>query len=133
MALITLVLNYGSTSILDLLNVAAAGNESAVNDMLSSSVILAMACTVLFGPIVEELVFRKAINQIVSNKIIFIVVSALLFGFIHEAAFNLRIIPFALVGAMCAITYLKTEKNIIAPMIVHFISNIVFTIWMYLE
>ena len=130
MAIITLILNYGSNAILDYFNVSQE-QHTEVAELLAANTIITMIITVVYGPIVEELVFRKAINQIVSNKAIFIAVSALIFGLIHEQ--NLRMIPFVCIGAICAITYLKTNKNVVSAIAVHFINNLVFTVWMFFE
>ena len=83
---------------------------------------------VLFAPLVEELVFRKAffgffsINK--ANRWIIIVASALIFGFIHVAAtFDfVQIFYYAGLGLVLAFFYYKTD-NIIVPIVIHMLHN----------
>lgn len=145
---------YGG-SIIGTILLAIAGvqqdssNEQAITDMISgssnnASLIIICVVTILLAPIVEELVFRKAMFNVCKNNTrLAIVVSSLLFGFIHvsssttEALINILtggsfndvlfefsfIIVYALMGVGLALTYVKGRRNVISSIITHMINN----------
>lgn len=108
-------------------------NQAAINKILKSNyAILMIIPVVLFAPIVEELVFRKSIFGLIKNEKIALVVSSLLFGLIHvlgdfnnSVNFIVNLISYSVPGAALGLFYLKSEKNIIAPIIAHSVSNII--------
>jgi membrane protease YdiL (CAAX protease family) len=134
MAVIVLILNQASNAVIDAFSFSDASNIAPVNDLLSANVVFGLIVTVVYGPVVEELVFRKGIDQIIGDKIpgskiIFVVISALSFALVHDT--NINAISYIIMGAIYAIGYLKTDKNVIAAIALHFINNLVFTLFMY--
>ncbi len=87
-----------------------------------------MAISVLiFAPIMEELFYRGIIFQklaIQKSTAKALVVSALIFTIVH---FRYDVISLFAIGVTLAILYLKT-KQIIVPIICHFLYNLMVTI-----
>lgn len=107
-------------------------NQAVIVEMLSSNgFIFTFLSAVLLGPIVEELVFRKAFFGIIKNQKIAIVVSSFLFGLIHVTSepslstMLVQIIPYVTLGFVFGYLYIKHEKNIVIPIIVHMLSNFI--------
>ena len=66
-----------------LLNNGLSSNEETLRETFNVSPIYIYFSSVIFAPVVEELVFRQSIRNMIPNKIIFILVSGLLFGGLH--------------------------------------------------
>lgn len=97
---------------------------------------LTMSIAIILGmPIIEELIFRGIFfnyfftKDTLSQKVIGVIVNALLFGFAHELALTLNLLPYALIGALLAITYLYT-KNIYYCILIHITNNAIATWFM---
>lgn len=89
---------------------------------LTSNYPLLIFSIVLFAPIMEELVFRKAIVTQVVDHIGFVgaaCVSSLIFAFFH---FDGHLLRYAALGLWFCYLYFKTN-NILAPMLAHGIMN----------
>ena len=96
-------------------------------DMDSSAVILDAIGAIIFAPIMEELVFRGVLFnrlKIRTGILPAIIISSFLFAIGHE--FGGMTSAFLFGVCMCTL-YLKTD-NILVPMSVHFINNVVATI-----
>ena len=130
MGIITLVAGYVTGEALEYFGLTFH-NQDAVTGMLASQAVIMALVMVIQAPIVEELLCRKALNQIITHKTIFVILSALFFGVLHAA--DLAMIPYIVIGALCAFTYLKTGKNVVASMGVHFINNLTGAIFMLLQ
>lgn len=97
----------------------------------SDGTLLMMLSAILFGPIIEELIFRKAIFGIFKKDMTGLIVSSVIFGSIHLvsepslASALVNGMAYFIMGAVFGIIYLKNEKNIYAPMIVHILSNLI--------
>lgn len=107
-------------------------NQAAINKMLKSNyAILMIIPVVFFAPIVEELVFRKSIFGLIKNDIVALVVSSVLFGLIHVIGetniidFVVNLVSYSIPGFALGLFYMKSNKNIIAPMLAHAFSNLV--------
>ena len=112
--------------------VKEAINESAVQDLISASPILAFIFTTVFAPFIEEMIFRKGIQDIFNNKKIFIIISGIVFGLLHvigaESIFDfLYIIPYAALGMSFAHALYKTD-NIYTTIMIHLIHNGILTL-----
>lgn len=93
----------------------------------SSVVILDAIGAIIFAPIIEELIFRGILfNRLKIRVGIFaaMIISSFLFAIGHEFG---GITSAFLFGMCMCILYLKTD-NILIPMSVHFINNVVATI-----
>ena len=105
-----------------------SNNQSDIIKLLGEYPIYTFFATVLFAPILEELIFRLSIKKIFNNDTLFIIISGLLFGSLHVIGnFNslidlLFIIPYSIPGFIFAYLYSKS-KNICVPIGLHFLHN----------
>jgi membrane protease YdiL (CAAX protease family) len=82
------------------------------------------------APLIEEIIFRKAIREAIKNKKLYVIVSSLIFGAFHilgaaESLFSwLYVIPYAALGVSFAYTYIKTD-NIYSSMCLHSFHNFI--------
>lgn len=97
-------------------------------------------CTVLFAPIVEELIYRKVIFRLFKDKSIVIsyFVSIILFTLPHmlsapdAKSWLLQVIPYIFsAGLLCAI-YHKSKFNIYTCIAAHMLNNIVAVVLVYI-
>lgn len=109
-----------------------AVNQIVIMQALRSDGAILMAVTaVIMGPIVEEFIFRKAIFGFFKKDITGLIVSTLLFGSIHllsEPNLTSALIngtSYFLMGGVFGFIYLKSGKNIFAPILVHMLSNLI--------
>lgn len=109
-------------------------NQSNIEMILGSSdfnfLILTLVIVVI-GPVIEELVFRKAVFGLCRNKVLGFFVSFLLFGFMHNFSAGYDIIdliivsiPYCASGMCFAGLYLYSD-NIYVSIIVHIINNFI--------
>lgn len=110
-----------------------SNNQSEIVSLLNQYLVYTLITTIIFAPILEELIFRLSIRKIFSNDKLFIIISGLVFGALHVIGnFNslidlLFIIPYSIPGFMFAYVYTKS-KNIFIPIELHFIHNAVMII-----
>ncbi len=112
-------------------------NQMTINQMAKSQYgWLLIFAVVIFGPILEELVFRKALTSSlrdlkIPNYITWVVV-AILFGFIHVSSGDYAMIfPYVFMGlALGIIEYYS--NSIYPPIIVHILINGIATLLMFL-
>ena len=124
-----IIVNFLITAILTKLNITME-NQDTIGDTLKASSLLTFISTVLFAPLAEEIVFRYSISTFFKKDIPFIIVSSIIFGALHTS--NAAIIIYILMGAVFSITYVKTDKNIIASTLVHALNNLIAIISMFL-
>ena len=105
-----------------------AGNEETLREMFKISPIYIFFSSVIYAPVVEELVFRQGIRNIIPNKIIFIFVSGIVFGGLHVIgsysgpADLLYLIPYCAPGI--AFAYILADSdNVLISMGLHFMHN----------
>lgn len=97
----------------------------------SDGAILMIISAILIGPIVEELIFRKAIFGLFKKDSTGLLVSTFAFGVIHVASETnlahalVNGISYFVMGAVFGLIYLRNKKNIIVPMIIHVLSNLI--------
>ena len=109
-------------------NGGTAGNQESINKLFEISPLYVYFASVIYAPIVEELVFRKAIRNIIPNGILFILVSGIVFGGLHiignvEIWYDLLyLIPYSIPGLIFAYILYKTD-NIFVSMGLHFLHN----------
>lgn len=108
--------------------ITIAGNEESVKNALSILPIYMIFSTVIYAPIVEEIVFRQTLRDIFKNNILFMITAGLIFGGIHVMDFYtsyydlLFIIPYGALGVCFAYIYSKTD-NLTISMILHAVHN----------
>jgi membrane protease YdiL (CAAX protease family) len=122
-------------------------NQKTIVELLQSKyVVLVLLTTIILAPLVEEIVFRKALFDLFSRKtkfhpIAIIIFSGLCFALIHFviAIFEIlidgqglmavlseliHIIPYFISGIILGYIYEKSERNIVVPIIIHMLNNI---------
>lgn len=105
-----------------------AKNELSLHVLIKQFPIAMGIIICLFGPFIEEIVFRKTLRDAFPNNAVFIIMSFLVFGSIHVTGTAtslvdwLYIIPYGALGAAFAGMYCKT-KTIYTSMTYHMIHN----------
>ena len=89
-----------------------------------------------FGPLVEEVIFRKCFRNVILNDYLFIGISTFLFGFMHvittPGSFGYKLgmaIPYFASGFTFSFLYVKNGRNIVIPTICHVLNNTLATIF----
>ena len=113
-------------------NQSLSGNESITRELIDKSLIYMIFSVLIFSPIAEELIFRKALKNIFNNKFLFIIVAGLIFGLLHVTDYTkstelLFAIPYIIMGIDFAYIYYKTN-NIFTTLTLHMCHNLVLLI-----
>ena len=105
-------------------------NQDMIESMFSDYKILMGLVVSIFAPVTEELVFRYSLGTLIKNKWIFLIVSSCLFGLMH----GIGVITFLyiFIGLVLGFAYLKSEKNVAVPMIIHIVNNLSAVIMMFI-
>ena len=101
-------------------------------DISAGAFLLSAIGSIIFAPLIEELMFRGVIFNRLKIRIGIVpamLISSFLFGICHEFGGMTSAFLFGL--CMC-ILYLKTD-NILVPMSVHFINNVVATLLQFTQ
>ncbi len=109
-------------------NSGLPSNEETIRKLFDISPIYIFISSVIYAPIVEELVFRQSIRNIITNKYLFIFVSGLVFGGLHViGGMNslvelVYLIPYCTPGFIFA--YILTDcDNVLVSSGLHFLHN----------
>lgn len=105
-------------------------NQDTLVSLFNNYKIMTSLLIVLFGPLIEEIVFRYSFSTFIKNDIWFLVISSLSFGLIHGV--GIVSILYVLIGFGIGLVYLKTNKNIVASTSIHMLNNLVSVIMMLL-
>lgn len=110
-------------------------NQKSINSVINASPIACIEFTIaacIFGPFVEEMVFRKSMFDLIKNKWAALVISSLLFGSIHIFSSNVKPIyyiplamPYVVTGAIFGLMYEKGNRNIWLPIMLHSFINLI--------
>lgn len=117
-----------STIIINMItSIDTSTNQEIIIDALKKAPIYITILTVIYAPILEELVFRLSFRKIFKTDLLFIIISGLFFGFMHIINLSnpleiLFIIPYSIPGFIFAYTLVKSN-NIFVPIGLHFIHN----------
>lgn len=110
-------------------------NQMSIEIVLSGgtlAVVLMFLSAVVVGPLVEELIFRKAFFKFINHKWVALVVSSLVFGFIHVTSEFFSgdviggitgLVSYTVGGLAFGYTYIKYQQNIWIPTFVHMATN----------
>lgn len=127
-----------------------AANQASINtQLLAPGAFFLVIAVVILGPVVEELVFRKAIFDLIDNKKVAFILAASLFGMIHittelfalftvgftfKAFMSLIIfsIPYIGMGFFLSYWYEKHDRDIAQLIIMHSLSNLFSVLATYL-
>lgn len=114
------------------IDIGESVNQLTIIEALNSNgIVFMLLSAIIMGPIVEELVFRKAVFGLIRSDKIAIIVSTLAFGTIHligEASIQEALIngvSYFVMGIIFGIIYLRNNRNIWAPIAVHILSNLI--------
>lgn len=125
MFIINLILNR-------ITNKTLSGNEEIVRLLIKEFPIYMFFSTVIYAPLVEELIFRKTVKKIFKNKYLFIIACGLVFGALHISNYSdineiLYSIPYIIMGMDFAYIYYKTD-NIFTTITFHLCHNLILLI-----
>jgi len=105
-----------------------AENEEAIRKLFEVSPIYVFFTATVFAPVLEELVFRRAIKNIFKSDILFVLVSGFIFGGLHvigsEKLFSdiIHLVPYLSLGISFAYM-LNKANNIFVPIGFHLMHN----------
>lgn len=126
-----IVISFGTTllilGIICLINIDTANSLNNAGEDVFTNTIASFILTVISAPILEELFFRVVLFKRISkffNVYIGMILSSLLFGVLHM---ELAIVGAVIFGFANCILYLK-YRNILIPMTVHFLNNLIVSI-----
>jgi membrane protease YdiL (CAAX protease family) len=108
--------------------VSTPENEVLIEQIFAVVPIYMLWSTVLYAPIVEEMIFRHSIRKVIKSKCPYIIVSGLVFGLTHviysadTLGSLLYFIPYSFIGWGLAWVYTKTD-NIYSTIIMHLLHN----------
>jgi len=117
--------------------------EQAINQLtieqtlMSNGAIFMIISAIIIGPIVEELIFRKSIFGLIKNQWVALTVSSVVFGAIHligEPSLVSALIngsSYIIMGFVFGYIYIKNDKNIFYPTLVHIVSNLISILAVY--
>lgn len=116
-----------------------SANEQAISQMLANKYSpLVLVGVVFFAPLIEEFIFRKFLFGVIEEKlnwkpIVSILISSVLFAFVHllaggdvEWQFFLMYFPMAII---LSLSYHFSNKNIFVPMTIHFLNNLMASVF----
>lgn len=114
------------------IGVPQAVNEEIVQKMINNYPIISSITTCICAPIIEEIIFRKALKDAIENKTLYIIASGLIFGGLHVINSNslielLYIIPYGIMGSAFAYTLEKTD-NLMYTIGIHTAHNTAITL-----
>ncbi len=130
--LIMYLVSFLSSLVSAALSDATSANQDSINAMISSRLgFLSLFIIIGFiGPIVEELIFRRALFQVFKNNTLSIVISSLSFGLLHMTNqggsakdFIAVLIPYVTAGLVFSSLYVKSNRNILVPIACHITNN----------
>jgi len=134
-ALVAMLLVSGQVSALaaELSGATDSRNQLEINQALTEQPLFIMAVTVIFSPLVEELVFRACIFRPLQRRghlVAGIVISAVLFGLLHvyesmldgDLADGWYALTYASMGVFMSLAYVYAD-NFWAPVLLHATNN----------
>lgn len=113
-------------------NHASDANTSAVYSLYSISTWYTIFKTMIFGTLIEEILYRESVRDNIKNNFMFVIVSALIYtfmntifvGFTEGFAISSMLIYF-LPAIFCSIAYLKNNDNILILSLIKFTYNLI--------
>lgn len=143
--LIAAVAFVGISYLIDLIFsniVSSSANQSTIETILRyGGAIPMIIATILFAPIVEELIYRKCIFSACKNKgVVFsYVISIIAFTLPHMLSTSsdvltwlVQCIPYALCGGLLCLIYHKSNYNVYPVIIAHMLNNILAVILVFI-
>ncbi len=129
-----LFIMMGSNLIINLFSSQhVAGNEQAVQSMITALPFGMLICAGILAPISEEITFRKAFRTFLPNKWVFAILSGLVFGGLHVVG-NISnfidvfyIVPYGALGTCFALAYEESD-TVFTSITFHIIHNTILTL-----
>lgn len=118
-------------------NQDTATNQESLQKMFNSLPIAVAALSMIYAPIVEEILFRGVFRKFINRKNLYIIISGVLFGLLHviddyqSVSELLFIFVYSALGISLASLYYKTN-NICSNIFMHFLQNSLSVIGMIL-
>lgn len=113
-------------------NHASDANTSAVYNLYSISTWYTIFKTMIFGTIVEEILYRESVRDNIKNNFVFIVISAVIYTFMNtifvgftEGFVISSMLIYFLPAIFCSIAYLKNNDNILLLSLIKFTYNLI--------
>ncbi len=118
-------------------------NQLSINNLLSSPLpaAISLISIVCFGPIVEELIFRKSLMGLFKDDKIALLVSSFTFALIHitselvsglSSDFLVNLVAYLGGGFAFGYVYIKSKRNIWIPIAVHILYNLLSVVMTFL-
>ncbi len=116
--------------------VRSSANQETIETIIQDGGMIPMIiATVLFAPVVEELIYRKAIFSYFKKYSIgaCYLISTVFFMLPHMISSDfgdiriwvLQAIPYLVSGLLLCVVYHKSQENVFASIIVHFVNNFI--------
>ncbi len=128
-AIAVLGANMGISVLLQSMGVEMS-NQDALADSMTALLIPTAIMTAIIAPLIEELVFRYSLGSVIKNPIVFVIVSTIIFAALH--ATNAAIVVYLVLGLAFSLAYIKTDRNVVASIFLHFANNLIGTIGLVL-
>ena len=107
-------------------------NTTAIYSLFEVSTIYTIFKTLIFASIAEELLFKESLRSVISNDALFLLVSTFLYAFMNiaYADWNLNVVlldflSYASFSLVLGIAYLRNKSNIMIPIFVKFVYNLI--------
>lgn len=122
---LTLLANIVTMNIIKAVTGGTTDNQEAVTESLKSALVLTAVVALITAPINEEMICRAMFGKLFKNNILFYALSSLFFGLLHTNfnPFTIQIIPYIVMALGFGFVFRKTDDNVVASMIAHFINN----------
>lgn len=113
-------------------NQSIDANNDAIYNLYSISTWYTIFKTMIFGTIIEEILYRESVRDNVKNKFVFIIISAVVYTFMNTifvgftegsevSALLMKFLP----GIFWSIAYLKNNDNILLLSMIKFTYNLI--------
>lgn len=109
-----------------------SANQQELDLLAKKSPIMLNLFTIIFGPIIEEFIFRGLFFKYFFPKlknnqqtVLAIILSGVIFGLMHAPTFNLVVIPYILAGCLLATTYVLYQGDMRYNIALHFLNNLI--------
>lgn len=128
-----LLMGLTNTIIYKITNTTISGNEALVRNYIKLFPIYMCFSTVIYAPVMEEIIFRKTFKNVIKNSTLFIFISGIVFGLVHISFSNniindlLLTIPYIIMGIDFAYIYHKSN-NIFTTITLHSLHNLILLI-----
>lgn len=113
-------------------NHVSDANTSAVYDLYSISTWYTIFKTMIFGTLIEEILYRESVRDNIKNKFIFVIMSSVIYTFLNtvfvgftEGFVLSSMLIYFLPAIFWSVAYLKNNDNILILSIIKFTYNLI--------